>query len=234
MATVATPSLRVLRGYRLWLPDLQLGLQNLMLHRLRTLLTMLGMIFGVAAVVSMLSIGAGARQKVMAFIETAADPGLFRCQVAGALLAIETIVGVKVVGIVSPTIASSRTPLRRQTNPVAVIASAFFRRVFANSPITSLLAVNLTRATIGIGSTRLNTTWLSTRAWVMSVPAATTTTEGAITTRRRSQSGIRNDTKPCMITWPAMTPTMELEKPEANRASINRPAAPSPRSGAKV
>src|SRR5215467_7108250 len=69
MATVATPSLRVLGGYRLWLPDLQLGFQNLLLHRLRTLLTMLGMIFGVAAVVSMLSIGAGARQKVMALIE---------------------------------------------------------------------------------------------------------------------------------------------------------------------
>jgi putative ABC transport system permease protein len=33
------------------------------------MLTMLGMIFGVAAVVSMLSIGAGARQKVMALIE---------------------------------------------------------------------------------------------------------------------------------------------------------------------
>jgi len=52
-----------------WTPDLQLGLQNLLAHRLRTLLTMLGMIFGVAAVVSMLSIGAGARQKVMAVIE---------------------------------------------------------------------------------------------------------------------------------------------------------------------
>src|SRR5882757_7203916 len=52
-----------------WLPDLRLGLQNLLAHRLRSLLTMLGMIFGVAAVVSMLSIGAGARQKVMAAIE---------------------------------------------------------------------------------------------------------------------------------------------------------------------
>jgi len=52
-----------------WTPDLRLGLQNLLAHRLRTLLTMLGMIFGVAAVVSMLSIGAGARQKVMAVIE---------------------------------------------------------------------------------------------------------------------------------------------------------------------
>jgi putative ABC transport system permease protein len=49
--------------------DLSQGLDNLMLHRLRSLLTMLGMIFGVAAVVSMLSIGAGAQQQVMAFIE---------------------------------------------------------------------------------------------------------------------------------------------------------------------
>jgi putative ABC transport system permease protein len=60
---------RALRGYQLWFPDVRLGLQNLLVHRLRSLLTMLGMIFGVAAVVSMLSIGAGARQKVMALIE---------------------------------------------------------------------------------------------------------------------------------------------------------------------
>src|SRR5215471_17701838 len=52
-----------------FLPDLRLGFQNLLLHKLRSLLTMLGMIFGVAAVVSMLSIGAGAQQQVMAFIE---------------------------------------------------------------------------------------------------------------------------------------------------------------------
>ncbi|MGC1106839.1 MAG: ABC transporter permease [Candidatus Acidiferrales bacterium] len=52
-----------------WLPDLRLGFENLLVHKLRSLLTMLGMIFGVAAVVSMLSIGAGAQQKVMAFIE---------------------------------------------------------------------------------------------------------------------------------------------------------------------
>jgi putative ABC transport system permease protein len=70
MATLASsvPG-RGIRGFQQWLPDMQLGLQNLLLHRLRSLLTMLGMIFGVAAVVSMLSIGAGARQKVMALIE---------------------------------------------------------------------------------------------------------------------------------------------------------------------
>jgi putative ABC transport system permease protein len=52
-----------------YLPDLVLGFQNLLQHKMRSLLTMLGMIFGVAAVVSMMSIGAGARQQVMAFIE---------------------------------------------------------------------------------------------------------------------------------------------------------------------
>jgi putative ABC transport system permease protein len=51
------------------MPELMLGLENLRAHALRTLLTMLGMIFGVAAVVAMLSIGAGAQQEVIAFIE---------------------------------------------------------------------------------------------------------------------------------------------------------------------
>ena len=39
-----------------FLPELRLGLDNLRAHKLRSLLTMLGMIFGVAAVVAMLSI----------------------------------------------------------------------------------------------------------------------------------------------------------------------------------
>ena len=52
-----------------FLPDFRMGLDNLRAHKLRSLLTMLGMIFGVAAVVAMLSIGAGAQQEVMAFIE---------------------------------------------------------------------------------------------------------------------------------------------------------------------
>ena len=62
-------SSRVVSVYQQWTRDAQMGVQNLMLHGLRSFLTMLGMIFGVAAVVAMLSIGAGARQKVMAFIE---------------------------------------------------------------------------------------------------------------------------------------------------------------------
>lgn len=57
------------RAWAKYLPEFRLGFENLLLHKLRSVLTMLGMIFGVAAVVSMLSIGAGAQQQVMAFIE---------------------------------------------------------------------------------------------------------------------------------------------------------------------
>ena len=69
MANLAENTATMRRRLDQLIPDLRLGLNNLMIHRLRSLLTMLGMIFGVAAVVTMLSIGAGARQKVMAMIE---------------------------------------------------------------------------------------------------------------------------------------------------------------------
>jgi putative ABC transport system permease protein len=57
------------RRWSRYVPEFRQGLDSLFSHKLRTFLTMLGMIFGVAAVVSMLSIGAGAQQQVMAFIE---------------------------------------------------------------------------------------------------------------------------------------------------------------------
>jgi putative ABC transport system permease protein len=50
-------------------PELKQGFDNLRAHKLRSILTMFGMIFGVAAVIAMLSIGAGAQQQVVAFIE---------------------------------------------------------------------------------------------------------------------------------------------------------------------
>jgi putative ABC transport system permease protein len=52
-----------------FLPELRQGFDNLRAHKLRSILTMLGMIFGVAAVIAMLSIGAGAQQQVIAFIQ---------------------------------------------------------------------------------------------------------------------------------------------------------------------
>ena len=68
MAAIA-PTARHARGGLDLLPELIQGLDNLRAHKLRSLLTMLGMIFGVAAVIAMLSIGAGAQQQVIAFIE---------------------------------------------------------------------------------------------------------------------------------------------------------------------
>ena len=46
-----------------------MGVASLWAHKLRSLLTMLGMIFGVGAVVAMLSITAGAQKEMMSFID---------------------------------------------------------------------------------------------------------------------------------------------------------------------
>jgi putative ABC transport system permease protein len=51
------------------IPELKMGLTSLFAHKLRSLLTMLGMIFGVGAVVAMLSITAGAQKEMMSFID---------------------------------------------------------------------------------------------------------------------------------------------------------------------
>jgi putative ABC transport system permease protein len=50
-------------------PELMMGMASLFAHKLRSLLTMLGMIFGVGAVVAMLSITAGAQKEMMSFID---------------------------------------------------------------------------------------------------------------------------------------------------------------------
>jgi putative ABC transport system permease protein len=46
-----------------------LGVKNLMRNKLRSFLTMLGMIFGVGSVVAMLSVGAGARHEILSRIQ---------------------------------------------------------------------------------------------------------------------------------------------------------------------
>ena len=54
---------------RSFLPELYMGLSSLLVHKLRSLLTMMGMIFGVGAVVAMLSITAGAQKEMISFID---------------------------------------------------------------------------------------------------------------------------------------------------------------------
>jgi putative ABC transport system permease protein len=69
MSATGARSASAPRHWSQYLADMSFGLENLLMHKLRSLLTMLGMIFGVAAVIAMLSIGAGARQQVMSLIE---------------------------------------------------------------------------------------------------------------------------------------------------------------------
>lgn len=45
--------------------DFALGVKNLLLHKLRSLLTMLGLVFGVGSVIAMLAIGEGASQEAL-------------------------------------------------------------------------------------------------------------------------------------------------------------------------
>jgi putative ABC transport system permease protein len=53
-----------------YLTEVQFAVGNLRVHKLRTFLTMLGMIFGVGAVIAMLSIGAGAERESLRIIDT--------------------------------------------------------------------------------------------------------------------------------------------------------------------
>lgn len=51
------------------LPELSMAVQNLRAQKMRTLLTVLGIVFGVGSVIGMLAIGAGAREESLRFIE---------------------------------------------------------------------------------------------------------------------------------------------------------------------
>ncbi len=45
--------------------DIQLGIKNLLLHKLRSFLTMLGLVFGVGSVIAMLAVGEGASEQAL-------------------------------------------------------------------------------------------------------------------------------------------------------------------------
>src|SRR2546425_9255801 len=53
-----------------YITEVQFSISNLRAHKLRSFLTMLGMIFGVGAVIAMLSIGAGAERESLRLIDT--------------------------------------------------------------------------------------------------------------------------------------------------------------------
>ena len=55
--------------FNLFLLNIQIAIDGLLTHKLRTVLTMLGVIFGVMAVVSMQAIGEGAQQEILSKID---------------------------------------------------------------------------------------------------------------------------------------------------------------------
>ncbi|MCD6375502.1 MAG: ABC transporter permease [Caldisericaceae bacterium] len=59
----------LLRFFKIDEELLRIGLQGILEHKLRSFLTMLGIIFGVAAVIAMLAIGEGARRQTLAQIK---------------------------------------------------------------------------------------------------------------------------------------------------------------------
>ncbi len=67
-ATVVSIAERT-RGFSRYFSDLPQAAANLAAQKFRTALTMLGIVFGVGAVIGMLAIGAGARQESLRFIE---------------------------------------------------------------------------------------------------------------------------------------------------------------------
>ena len=78
-----------------------------------------------------------------------------------------------------------------------------------------------------------STTWETTSASVASTPSASTTSAGAIVIAGAANSGMRRSMKPCITTWPAYVPTLELESPEASSATAKASAAPPPISRSK-
>ena len=52
---------------------IRLGVRNLLLHKLRSFLTMLGTILGVASVIAMLAVGEGSKQRAVEQIRSLRD-----------------------------------------------------------------------------------------------------------------------------------------------------------------
>src|SRR5438270_1988659 len=115
--------------------------------------------------------------------------------------------------------------------PISTMFSSTIRTVAASaatavplrvtkSPITDLRDDSTTSATRGSGRTKLSTTWLRIIA-LIELQLSAMTKAGTIVIRRRAQTGMRQPTKPCMISWPAIVPTTELEIPEAINAIRN-------------
>src|SRR5579884_1810165 len=115
-----------------------------------------------------------------------------------------------------------------------ILASIVVMRLLTSEPITSLRLVNIISVMTGSGSTKLSTTWLITSVSVGLTPSNTTMNTGNIVTNRRIHTGMVKPTNPCMMTCPAIVPTLELERPEASSDTAKTTLAAPPNRGVSV
>ncbi len=114
------------------------------------------------------------------------------------------------------------------------MATTVVTRRFTSGPIRSRREVKRIKGTSANGIPNDSTTCEITSVRPGLTPIATTTNAGAIVTSRRTVTGIRRWTKPCITTWPASVPTAEDERPEARSAIANSVADAGPRIGSSV
>src|ERR1700679_527760 len=131
------------------------------------------------------------------------------------------------------SICSMSTTFSSTMTAVAATAAIVTRLLAAKLPITDLRDDSTTNAIIGSGRTKLSTTWLRIMT-VVALKHSAMPKAGTMVIRRRTHTGMLRPVKPCMITWPAIVPTTELEMPDAINETRNTPAAPMPSAGIKV
>ncbi len=107
-------------------------------------------------------------------------------------------------------------------------ATTVVARRLTSAPMMSRRRVSSTSGTSANGMPKDSTTWLITSAREGLTPSPSTISAGAIVIARRRTSGIVRSMKPCITTWPAYVPTLELARPDASSASANASAAPPP------
>lgn len=98
-------------------------------------------------------------------------------------------------------------------------ATAVVERRLTNAPIMLRLRQKIKSGMSAKGMPKESTTWLITNARLGLRPTAITSKAGAMVTKRRKNSGMRRFMKPCIMTWPLMVPTDELENPLISSAT---------------
>ena len=163
-----------------WLVLLRLGVRSLKLHKLRSSLSILGVVFGVAAVVAMSSVGEGARRETLAQIASlgidtvtvrprppepgektpAALPAAAASSIGRVVPAVRAVAPLRVAelsaeagGRTAAVIAIGTTPAYREATRLEVAAGRFLADVdVADRKRVAVLGAAVARALFPLGS----------------------------------------------------------------------------------